>query len=166
MSGKRKNHMYERACDRLHGEMTAAEAAQFDLELKSDPVLAKCFREIAAVDHALSAMPVLLPSASFTASVLRKTRPVVLSEREKSAWLDWLVGLAPAIGLFVIALVWGRDLWGKAVGEMYEGAGWLDSVLGISWFEHQPFVLLGALIPIVVVGVAYSVMHESWGAEA
>jgi hypothetical protein len=121
---------------------------------------------MAALDQALTAMPMLTPSAAFTATVLRRTRPVILPENEKSSWLDWIPGLAPAIGLLVIALIWGRDLWGKAIGEMSEGAGWLDGVLGISLFAHQPFLLLGALIPVVVLGVAYAVMHENWGAEA
>jgi anti-sigma factor RsiW len=166
MSGRQRDQMIERVCDRLHGEMNEAEAALFDLELKSDPVLAKCYREIAALDNALIAMPVLTPSATFTASVLRKTRPVVQPEAEKSTWLDWVTGLAPAFGLLVIAVIWGRELWGKAVGEISEGAGWLDGLLGTNLFEQQPFILLGALIPVIVLAVAYAVMHEDWSAEA
>lgn len=157
----------ERICRRIHGDMSAAEAAQFDLELKSDALLGKTYREMTTLDRCLGEFPVMWPQTDFTASVMQKIKPrtVVYPAKEKATWLDWLVGLAPAFGLLVIAMIWGRDLWGRAVGEMSEGAGWLDQALGTQWFATQPFVLLGALIPVVILGVAYAILHDSWGAE-
>lgn len=165
MSGLNQEKLLERICERLHGEMNAADAAQFDFEMQSDPRLAKLYRQMSVLERGFEALPVLAPTSSFTASVLRKTRPVVLPEKEKATTWDWIVGLAPAIGLLVIAVIWGRDLWGRAVGEMSQSAGWLDHTLGTQWFADQPFILLGALIPVAILGVAYAMLHENWGAE-
>jgi len=155
----------ERVCRRMHGEMSVAEAAEFDAELLRDARLAKLYRQMTAIDGSLTAMPMLKPSSTFTASVLRKTRPVVLPTPEKAGWLDWLYGLAPVAGLLAIALIWGPDLWGRATGELSEGAGWLDQTLGTQWFVHQPFILLGLLIPVAIGVVTYSVMMEGRRAE-
>ncbi len=165
MSRKIQDTMIERVCRRLQGDMDSQEAAQFDLDLQSNARLARTYRQMFVMESAFASVPELTPAANFTASVLRKTRPAVLPEKETATWLDWLVGLAPAVGLLVIAVVWGRDLWGRAVGEISQGAGWLDTTLGTQLFADQPFILLGALIPVAILGVAYAVMHESWGAE-
>lgn len=166
MSGTNQEQAIERICRRLHGEMNEQEARQFDLDLQSNPQLAKAYRQVSAMDRALGDFPTLKPSANFTATVLRKTRPVVMPEKERATWLDWIYGLAPAAGLLVIAMIWGRDLWGKAVSEMSHGAGWLDQILGTQWFANQPLILLGALLPVAILGVAYAILHESYGAEA
>lgn len=171
MTRMNKEQVIERVCRRLHGEMSAEEAAQFDAELLGDPRLERAYQQIARMDRALGEMPVLKPSAEFTAAVLGKIAPRVAPVRvapvkEKLSWLDWVTGLAPAAGIGVIALIWGRDLWGRAVGEITQGAGWLDQTLGTTWFGSQPFALLAVLIPVVVLGVGYVALHDYWEAEA
>ena len=158
--------LIERICRRLHGEMSATEAAEFDAELVNNIRLARLHRQMATLDHSMGDLPKLAPSASFTASVLRKTRPVVVPAPERAGWLDWLIGLAPVAGLLAVAVIWGPNLWGRATGELSESAGWLDQTLGTQWFAHQPFVLLGGLLPVIVLAVAYLVMYESNRAEA
>ena len=168
MSNMNQELLIERICLKLHGEMTPEEAEQFDLDLESNPRLAKMYRQMSKLDTGLSHLPVEWPSMDFTAAVLKKTKPrvVVMPAKEKATWLDWAMGLAPAFGLLVIALIWGEDLWGKAVGEMSQSAGWLDHTLGTQWFADQPFILLGALIPVAILGVAYAILHENYRAEA
>lgn len=168
MNNMKHEEIIERICRRLHGEMGAEEAAKFDLDLESNPRLARTYRQMSKLDTSLSHLPVEWPSADFTAQVLKKTKPrtVILPSKEKASWLDWAMGLAPAFGLLIVALIWGEDLWGRAVGEMSQSAGWLDSTLGTRMFAEQPFLLLGLLVPIVILGVAYAILHESYGAEA
>lgn len=168
MNEIRYEPMIERVCRRIHGEMDASEIAQFELELKSNDKLARLYRQMQKLDTSLNHLPVEWPSVDFTAQVIRKTRPrvIVMPAREKANWLDWVMGLAPAFGLLIIALIWGEDLWGKAVGDLSQGAGWLDTALGTRVFAEQPFLLLGLLIPVAILGVAYAILHENWGAEA
>ncbi len=168
MSNMNQEQTIERICRRIHGEMTTDEAAQFDLDLESNPRLARTYRQMCKLDTGLSHLPVEWPSMDFTAVVLQKTKPrvVILPAKEKASWLDWTMGLAPAFCLLIIALIWGEDLWGRAVGEMSQSAGWLDHTLGTQVFANQPFLLLGALIPVAILGVAYAILHENYRAEA
>ncbi|MBK6765900.1 MAG: hypothetical protein IPG71_06095 [bacterium] len=171
MNRMNTEQVIERVCRRLFGEMSAAEAVQFDAERAADPSLERAYQQFVRMDRAFGDMPVLRPSAGFTASVLGKISPRVAPVRvapvkEKASWLDWVVGLAPAAGIGVIAVIWGRELWDRAVLEMTHGAGWLDQTLGTNWFGGQPFALLAVLIPVVVLGVGYASLRDYWEAEA
>ncbi|MCB9366890.1 MAG: hypothetical protein H6506_05120 [Calditrichaeota bacterium] len=159
MARMNKEQAVELICRRLHGDMSSEEAAQFDEKLSHTPGLADMYRQISGLDRALAALPELRPSVGFTNSVLRKIRPMPEPVKERATWLDWLVGLAPAIGVVLVAMIWGRDLWNRVTVEMFEGAGWLDQVLGTHWFSQQPYVLLAVLLPVVVLVVAYSSMQ-------
>lgn len=152
-------------CQRLQGEMTPAQAEQFDALVASDPRAAQLLRQIERMDHSLSTLPVLTPSAGFTSAVLSRTHPAIETVRERSAVYDWIVGLAPALGIAAVALIWGRDLWSRAVSDLSQGAGWLDQLLGTSLFSEQPFILLAVLIPVAVIAVAYPTLQDSWHAE-
>lgn len=171
MNKMNQDQAIERICRRLHGDMSAAEAAQFDLELQSNSKLAHAFQQVSKMDRALGKLPVLTPSANFTAAILGRIQPRVAPVRvtpvkEKATWLDWVTGLAPAFGLGVFALIWGKELWNQVVMEISQGAGWVDQTLGTNWFESQPFALLAVLIPVVVLGVGYMALHDYWEAEA
>lgn len=165
MDRMNQEQLIELICQRLQGELSPAQAEQLDALVASDPRAARIFRQVERMDRALSTLPALAPSAGFTSAVLRRTHPAIETVKERSVIYDWIVGLAPALGIAIVTLIWGRDLWNRAVSDLSIGAGWLDQLLGTNLFSEQPFILLALLIPVAVIAVAYPSLQDNWRAE-
>ncbi|MCC6477513.1 hypothetical protein IT157_10710 [bacterium] len=149
------DRMIDRVCLYLAGELSAEEKRAFESELATNARLKALLGQMERLDATLADLPELKPSSAFTYRVLEKTVREPVGLLDGWTWLDWMKGLAPALAIGLIAVLWGKDLWAKTQGAFGEGAGAMDSVLGVKLFADQPFMLLGLLLPAAILAVAY-----------